>query len=92
MQAMVGEFNVSQWRRRRLPSVQHLAQARDQQAVFDGIQPFWALRVTGPHFMLPAVAVGKVAGHCHGDRLRPEFFVKVASWKHNKSNCWLIRR
>jgi len=50
------------------------SQARDQQAVFDGIKPLGALGVARAHFMFAAIAVGKVSGHSHSARKPLDIF------------------
>jgi hypothetical protein len=74
MHAAVRQLHVRQGGRRGFASVQCNAQARDQQAVFDGIKPFGAFGVTRAHFVFTAVGVGEVSGHSHGSSLPLEFF------------------
>ena len=74
MHATMGQFNIAQGGNRGFPAVQCDIQSGDQKAVFDGIKPLRALRMSHSHFMFPAIGMGKVSGHSHSMGLPLNYF------------------
>ena len=70
VRAVVCQLQVGQRRQRRLHAFERVKHARDQQPVFDGVEPLRAFGMPRAHVVLPAVAVGKIARLAHVVRLR----------------------